>query len=131
MSSPPVPVELSAAREQFLALVGELRPELHRYCARLAGSAIDGEDVVQEALAKAFYALSLQPELPPLRPWLFRIAHNTAHRFPAALRAALRRADGRSRRDARWPTRGADPEVVRAALSSFVALPVSSAARSS
>ena len=38
-----VPVELSAAREQFLTLVGELRPELHRYCARLVGSAIDGD----------------------------------------------------------------------------------------
>ena len=40
MSNPQVPVELAAAREQFLALVGELRPELHRYCARLVGSAI-------------------------------------------------------------------------------------------
>ena len=56
MTTRPVPPEMSAAREQLLALVAELRPELHRYCARLVGSAIDGEDVVQEALAKAFYA---------------------------------------------------------------------------
>jgi len=124
MSNPPVPVELSAAREQFLALVGELRPELHRYCARLVGSAIDGEDVVQEALAKAFYAISLQPELPPLKPWLFRIAHNTAIDF-------LRRYERRfvePMADVPEPSladAGADPEVVRAALSSFVALPVS------
>ena len=69
------------AREPFLALVGDLRPELHRYCATLVGSAIDGEDVVQEALAKALYASSLQPELPALRPWLFRIAHNAAIDF--------------------------------------------------
>ena len=124
MSNPPVPVELSAAREQFLALVGELRPELHRYCARLVGSAIHGEDVVQEALAKAFYAISLQPELPPLKPWLFRIAHNTAIDF-------LRRYERRfvePMADVPEPSladAGADPEVVRAALSSFVALPVS------
>ena len=36
----------------FERLIGELRPKLHRYCARMTGSAIDGEDVVQEALAK-------------------------------------------------------------------------------
>ena len=39
------------ARDRFMELVNELRPELHRYCARMIGSAIDGEDVVQEALA--------------------------------------------------------------------------------
>ncbi len=124
MSNPPVPPELAAAREQFLTLVGELRPELHRYCARLVGSAIDGEDVVQEALAKAFYAVSLQPELPPLKPWLFRIAHNTAIDF-------LRRYERRFVEPmAELPESALveatrDPEVVRAALSTFVALPVS------
>ena len=37
----------------FERLLGELRPKLHRYCARMTGSVIDGEDVVQEALVKA------------------------------------------------------------------------------
>jgi RNA polymerase sigma factor (sigma-70 family) len=65
------------------ASAGELRPELHRYCARLMGSVIDGEDVVQDALARAFVALQEFEEkgfaqMPPLRPWLFRIAHNRA-----------------------------------------------------
>lgn len=123
MSNPKVPPELPAAREQFLTLVAELRPELHRYCARLVGSAIDGEDVVQEALAKAFYAISLQPELPSLRPWLFRIAHNVAVDF-------LRRYERRfvepmaELPESALVDAGADPEVVRAALSTFVALPV-------
>jgi RNA polymerase sigma factor (sigma-70 family) len=68
---------------EFLALAGELRPELHRYSARLMGSVIDGEDVVQDTLARALVALQdleVQglTELPPLRPWLFRIAHNRA-----------------------------------------------------
>lgn len=75
------PPTLADAREQFLSLVSDVRPELHRYCARLTGSVIDGEDIVQEALAKAFYALSLLVEVPPLRPWLFRIAHNAALDF--------------------------------------------------
>ena len=66
-----------------LALADALRPELHRYCARLMGSVIDGEDVVQDTLIRAFVALQdfeeqgLE-EMPPLRPWLFRIAHNRA-----------------------------------------------------
>jgi RNA polymerase sigma-70 factor (ECF subfamily) len=65
-------------RAELLALAGELRPELHRYCARLMGSVIDGEDVVQDTLVRAFAALQDLEETPPLRPWLFRIAHNRA-----------------------------------------------------
>jgi RNA polymerase sigma factor (sigma-70 family) len=63
---------------EFLALAGELRPELHRYCARLMGSVIEGEDVVQDAFARALPALEEIDEMPQLRPWLFRIAHNRA-----------------------------------------------------
>ncbi|MFQ5973578.1 MAG: sigma-70 family RNA polymerase sigma factor [Alphaproteobacteria bacterium] len=72
------PLELREARERFLALVENVRPELHRYCARMTGSIIDGEDVVQETLAKAYYALSMMETVPRLKPWLFRIAHNKA-----------------------------------------------------
>jgi RNA polymerase sigma factor (sigma-70 family) len=72
-SSPP-----SARHAQLLALAGELRPELHRYCARLMGSVIEGEDVVQDTFARAFVALDDLQEDPPLRAWLFRIAHNRA-----------------------------------------------------
>jgi RNA polymerase sigma-70 factor (ECF subfamily) len=65
-------------RTEFLALAGELRPELHRYCARLMGSVIDGEDVVQDTFARALVALREIEEIPRIRPWLFRIAHNRA-----------------------------------------------------
>lgn len=65
-------------REGLLALAAALRPELHRYCARLMGSVIDGEDVVQDTFARAFVALDDLCEVPQLRPWLFRIAHNRA-----------------------------------------------------
>jgi RNA polymerase sigma-70 factor (ECF subfamily) len=37
-------------------LFAEFRPRLHRYCARMTGSVIDGEDVVQETLLKAIEA---------------------------------------------------------------------------
>jgi RNA polymerase sigma-70 factor (ECF subfamily) len=69
-------------RAQLLALAGELRPVLHRYCARLMGSVIDGEDVVQDTLERALAALqdpaSHDVEETRLRAWLFRIAHNRA-----------------------------------------------------
>jgi RNA polymerase sigma-70 factor, ECF subfamily len=65
-------------RAELVALTGELRPELHRYCARLMGSVIDGEDVVQDTMARALAALDEVEEMPQLRPWLFRIAHNRA-----------------------------------------------------
>jgi DNA-directed RNA polymerase specialized sigma24 family protein len=62
------PSSLAEARERFLEIVAGVRPELHRYCARLTGSVIEGEDIVQDTLAKAFYALSLCQDVPPLRP---------------------------------------------------------------
>jgi RNA polymerase sigma factor (sigma-70 family) len=72
---------LAEAHDEFLATVATIRPALHRYCARLTGSVIEGEDIVQDTLAKAFYALAQMDEPPPLQPWLFRIAHNAALDF--------------------------------------------------
>jgi len=43
---------LEARYLAFLETVTNLRPSLHRYCARMIGSVMDGEDVVQEALLK-------------------------------------------------------------------------------
>jgi hypothetical protein len=43
-------------REPFDRLLGELRLKLHRYCARMTGSAIDADDVVQEVSVKALEA---------------------------------------------------------------------------
>jgi len=41
----------------FLETISSLRPSLHRYCARMTGSVMDGEDVVQEALFEAYRKL--------------------------------------------------------------------------
>jgi RNA polymerase sigma-70 factor, ECF subfamily len=60
----------------FLETVSTLRPSLHRYCARMTGSVMDGEDIVQEALIEAYRKLDKYDESRPLKPWLFRIAHN-------------------------------------------------------
>lgn len=58
------------------ALAQQLRPSLHRYCARMLGSALEGEDIVQETLARAAGAKGGGIEHP--ERWLFRIARNAA-----------------------------------------------------
>jgi len=60
----------------FLETITQLRPNLHRYCARMTGSVSDGEDVVQEALFTAYRKLDTFDDAQRLEPWLFRIAHN-------------------------------------------------------
>src|SRR5437870_7601880 len=60
----------------FLETITQLRPALHRYCARVTGSVMDGEDVVQDALFEAYRKLDQYDDSRPLKPWLFRIAHN-------------------------------------------------------
>src|SRR5436190_3113366 len=60
----------------FLETIAMLRPALHRYCARMTGSVMDGEDVVQEALFEAYRKLDHFDQSRLLKPWLFRIAHN-------------------------------------------------------
>src|SRR4249919_3736049 len=116
--------QLERGRRQYLALVEPVRAELHRYCARMTGSVADGEDVVQETLAAAYYELSQLKEMPPLRPWLFRIAHNRA--IDHWRREQLRRAEPleAAAEVADEPVRGPDhalarQQAVRAAIGGF------------
>jgi len=60
----------------FLETITQLRPKLHRYCSRMTGSVMDGEDVVQDALFEAYRKLDQYDDSRALAPWLFRIAHN-------------------------------------------------------
>ena len=122
-SSPP-----TARHTELLALAGELRPELHRYCARLMGSVIEGEDVVQDTFARAFVALDELKEAPPLRPWLFRIAHNRA--MDLLRSRAIRAAEPIEAADEVADPESPDPvevlmrrEAVETAVSRFVELP--------
>ncbi|MEX0343798.1 MAG: sigma-70 family RNA polymerase sigma factor [Rhizobiaceae bacterium] len=74
-------VQIDRAMSEFETAIAQLRPELHRYLARMAGSVIDGEDLVQETLLKASRAISGGIGVTNLRSWLFSIAHNTAMNF--------------------------------------------------
>src|SRR5262245_48721784 len=72
---------LEARYLAFLETITHLRPSLHRYCSRMTGSVLDGEDVVQEALFQAYRKLDTYDDSRPLAPWLFRIAHNCSIDF--------------------------------------------------
>ena len=65
-------------RDDFTQLTAAFRPRLHRYCARMVGSAFDGEDVVQDTLARAMEALPVAGNIENPEGWLLRIAHNAA-----------------------------------------------------
>ncbi len=99
------PVEASgfveARYRAFLETITHLRPRLHRYCARMTGSVLDGEDVVQETLFQAYRRLETFDDARALAPWLFRIAHNRCIDF-------LRRRQVRADAEAAIP----EPETV-------------------
>jgi RNA polymerase sigma factor (sigma-70 family) len=72
--------ELAAAGHEraFETVVERYRRPLLRYCRRLGLSESAAEDVLQQALTKAWLALHGGPEVRELRPWLYRIVHNVA-----------------------------------------------------
>ena len=107
--------------DPFERQLAGLRPRLHRYCARLTGSAIDGEDVVQEALIKALGARAAAGDIGNVEGWLFRIAHNAGLDF---LRARARHplvslADGGDP-----AANDTDPDVASVSFRTFLELPV-------
>jgi RNA polymerase sigma factor (sigma-70 family) len=125
----PLLLELAASRERFLDVVAGVRPELHRFCARMTGSVADGEDLVQETLTRAYASLSQLEKVAQLRSWLFRIAHNQAIDHVRGYEHRMREP-----LDAVSPSAGADDaiaaddrlaraEAVRAALARFIELP--------
>ncbi|MGJ4894363.1 MULTISPECIES: sigma-70 family RNA polymerase sigma factor [unclassified Bradyrhizobium] len=118
-----------ARSAELVALAEQLRPELHRYCARLMGSVIDGEDVVQDTLTKALVAVDEMRDVVMLRAWLFRVAHNRALDLlrSRAIRAAepMEAADGVA--DDTVPDAVEAmmrDEAIRTAVSRFTELPI-------
>jgi RNA polymerase sigma-70 factor (ECF subfamily) len=105
-------------------LLGEVRPRLHRYCARMTGSVIDGEDVVQETMLKAMQAAPPAGSIANAEGWLFRIAHHAALDF---LRRRAREQNRESNEDPDMIAAVANPvddrQIVAASLSTFMQLP--------
>jgi len=91
----------------------------------MTGSVADGEDIVQDTLARAYYLLPEMDEVPAFRPWLFRIAHNRAldylKRYEARMAEPIELTDA--------PDPAPDPgdtlaheQAIHAAVSRFVEL---------
>jgi RNA polymerase sigma-70 factor (ECF subfamily) len=106
-------------------LLARMRSRLHRYCARMVGSVIDGEDVLQDALIKAVESHATAGAIGNPEGWLFRIAHNTALDF------LRRRNRQEALRSAEEVDMIADPvdsvlsrQIASASLRTFMRLPV-------
>ena len=67
----------SGSRPAFEAIVARYRRPLVTYSARFLG-AERAEDAVQQTFVKAYTALTAGEAVRNLRPWLYRIAHNTS-----------------------------------------------------
>src|SRR5712664_2441637 len=117
--------EAPAAAADIDGLLTRMRPKLHRYCARMVGSVIDGEDVLQDALIKAVEALASVGPVGNPEGWLFRIAHNTALDF---LRRRNRQQALRSAEEVDMIADPADAvlsrQIASASLRTFMRLPV-------
>ena len=108
---------------EFERQLGAMRPRLHRYCARMTGSSVDGEDVVQDALMKAFAARASFSTLDNAEGWLLRIAHNAALDFlrQRARQPVMEDADDELQHLAAPEL--PDPEITVASLRTFLQLP--------
>ena len=117
--------EVPAAAADIDGLLARMRPKLHRYCARMVGSVIDGEDVLQDALIKAVESLASVGPVGNPEGWLFRIAHNTALDF---LRRRNRQEALRSAEEVDMIADEADTvasrQIASTSLRTFMRLPV-------
>jgi RNA polymerase sigma-70 factor, ECF subfamily len=118
---------MPAASQPLSAIdIDRVRPRLHRYCARMVGSALDGEDIVQDALLRALESGLPDRPIENLEGWLFRIAHNLALDF---LRRRARRADTQSEDDVELIVHPVDEQARReaaaATLPTFMRMPAS------
>jgi RNA polymerase sigma factor (sigma-70 family) len=62
----------------FEALVHRYRKPLSNYCRSMSLPEARAEDVLQQALLKAWLALREDTEVRDLKAWLYRVVHNTA-----------------------------------------------------
>jgi RNA polymerase sigma-70 factor, ECF subfamily len=85
-SGPPLPT--AETQEWFGREVSDALPALYGNALRLAGEPADAEDLVADAIAKAWSNLASLSDRSRFRSWLFRILMNT---FLSDRRAAARR----------------------------------------
>lgn len=68
----------SGSERHFRALYERYRQSLYGYCHSILRNEADAQDALQSTFTKALMALREGRRNGPLRPWLYRIAHNEA-----------------------------------------------------
>ena len=116
----------------FASLYERYHQQLYRYCRSIVRNDADAQDVLQSTFTAALSALRRDRRNAPLRPWLYRIAHNEAitllrrrsressHELPESGPQAISSAEDQAADRARWSTLVSDlaglPERQRSAL---------------
>jgi RNA polymerase sigma factor (sigma-70 family) len=102
----------------FASLYEKHHQQLYRYCRSLVRNDADAQDALQSTLAKALAALQRGQRDAPLRPWLFRIAHNESisllrRRLPSAEQIELEQCTAGSSTEELVQTRARLAQLVR------------------
>jgi RNA polymerase sigma factor (sigma-70 family) len=66
----------SGSEAAFTLLFQRFHQPLYRYCRSLLGDDADAQDALQTTFTQALVALREGRRTAPIRPWLYRIAHN-------------------------------------------------------
>src|ERR1700761_8834810 len=66
----------SGSEAAFALLFQRFHQPLYRYCRSLLGNDADAQDALQTTFTRALVALREDRRTAPVRPWLYRIAHN-------------------------------------------------------
>src|SRR5437763_15528500 len=120
------------SRRAFSLLYERYHQRLYRYCRSIVREDADAQDALQSTFTRALDALQRDQRNAPLRPWLYRIAHNESitllrgHRRPVEHQALAElprnevSADEAASTHARWEALVEDlatlPERQRGAL---------------
>ena len=100
----------SGDRDAFGALVGRHQRAALRVAAVISGSTEEANDIVQDAMVKAYRSLDTYRGASPVRSWMLRVVANEAKNHVRGRVRRLRRDDRVASRELRVTT-GADAAV--------------------
>ncbi len=123
---PEAPLVRRAARgddRAFETLFRRYREPLSRYCRAMLGHEQDAEDAFQQAMIRVHGALGSRGPDGPLRPWLFRVAHNECVRVAGRRRPVAALPEGQPAPGAGPPERAEQREAISQLRDDLLALP--------
>jgi RNA polymerase sigma factor (sigma-70 family) len=107
----------------FASLYERHHQALYRYCRSLAGTDADAHDALQSTFTAALVALRRGQRDAPLRPWLFRIAHNESISLLRRRRGGSERAEASESATPSAAQVAADRERLRLLVADLQELP--------